>query len=60
MFLRARINGARDLLLAEILNSRERTKADIAEIKSMLQAVIRRVDEINSRLARVEKRLGGH
>lgn len=61
-----RINDMRDLLRAEIQTSREQTRADTAELKgemgelkTMLKVLMGKVDEMDTRLTRVEERLTG-
>jgi len=59
LFNQVRINDVRDLLRAQIQASREQTRADIAELKSMIQVLMSKLDEIDTRLTRVEERLAG-
>jgi hypothetical protein len=54
-----RINDMRDLLRAEIQTSREQTRADSNEVKTMIQVLMSKMDEFDTRLTRVEERLGG-
>ena len=59
LFNHVRINDMRDLLRAEIQTSREQTRGDLIEVKSMLQVLMSKMDEFDTRLTRVEARLGG-
>jgi hypothetical protein len=57
LFNHVRINDMRDLLRAEIQTSREQTRSDFNELKSMIQVMMSKIDELGSRLTRVEERL---
>jgi hypothetical protein len=57
MFNHTRINDMRDLLRAEIQTSREQTRSDFNELKSMIQVLMSKMDEFDTRLTRVEERL---
>jgi hypothetical protein len=57
LFNHTRINDMRDLLRAEIQTSREQTRSDFNELKSMIQVMMSKIDELDTRLTRVEERL---
>jgi hypothetical protein len=49
----------RDLLRAEIQTSREQTRSGFIELKGMVQVLMSKIDEMGSRLTRLEERLAG-